>query len=78
MDTATIDNTSVQLIVNIEDASMVNELRRTIRKLKGVTSTRIFTSRSKKTSYQKSREDIEAGRVYTYSSIDDFIKEIEA
>lgn len=31
----------------------------------------------RKSSYERSREDIEAGRVYTYASLDDLIKEVE-
>lgn len=38
----------------------------------------IPSSRPRKSSYERSREDIEAGRVYTYASLDDFIKEMEA
>jgi len=32
----------------------------------------------RKKSYERSREDIAKGRVYTYASLDDFIKEMEA
>ena len=64
-----------QILVNIEDMSMLNDIKRAISKLKGVG--KITVSRRKLSSYERSIRDLDEGRVYKYDSLDDLIKEIE-
>lgn len=66
-----------QILVDIEDMSMLKDIKRAISMLKGVGKitvprrTRIYSS------YELSLRDIDEGRVYEYESLDDLIKEIE-
>ena len=65
-----------QLIVNIEDMSMVKDIKKAISMLKGVG--KITQPRTKRlSSYERSLRDLDEGRVYEYDSLDDLIKEIE-
>ena len=65
-----------QILVNIEDMSLLKDIRKAISLLKGVG--RITVPRSKQlSSYERSLRDLDEGRVYEYDSLDDLIKEIE-
>lgn len=65
-----------QILVDIEDMSMLKDIKKAISMVKGVG--KITTPRSRKlSSYERSLLDIEKGRVYKYDSLDDLIKEIE-
>ena len=68
--------TQGQILVNIEDMSMLKDIRKAISLLKGVG--RITVPRAKRlSSYERSLRDLDEGRVYEYDSLDDLIKEIE-
>lgn len=68
--------TQGQIIVNIDDMSMLKDIRKAIGLLKGVG--KITVPRSKRlSSYERSLRDLDEGRVYDYNSLDDLIKEIE-
>ena len=68
--------TQGQIIVNIDDMSMLKDIKKAISLLKGVG--KITVPRSKRlTSYERSLRDLDEGRVYDYDSLDDLIKEIE-
>lgn len=72
---ATIPNQG-QIIVNIDDMSMMRDIRKAISLLKGVG--KITVPRSKRlSSYERSLRDLDEGRVYEYDSLDDLIKDIE-
>lgn len=65
-----------QILVNIEDMSMLKDIKKAISMLKGVG--RITIPRTKRmSSYERSLRDLDEGRVYEYDSLDDLIKEIE-
>ena len=65
-----------QILDNIEDMSMLKDIKKAISLLKGVG--RITVPRNKRlSSYERSLRDLDEGRVYEYDSLDDLIKEIE-
>ncbi len=65
---------SAQLIVNVEDMSMVKDLKKAIRMLRGVTEVSM-PRRKRLTGYEEAMRDVEEGRVYEAESVDDmFIK----
>lgn len=65
---------SAQLIVNVEDMSMVKDLKKAIRMLRGVTKVSM-PRRKRLTGYEEAMHDVEEGRVYEAESVDDmFIK----
>lgn len=65
---------SAQLIVNVEDMSMVKDLKKAIRMLRGVTKVSM-PRRKRLTGYEEAMRDVEEGRVYEAESVDDmFIK----
>ena len=65
-----------QILVNIEDMSMLKDIKQASSMVRGVT--KISMPRRKRlTGYEQARRDVEQGRVCSYDSLDDFIKEIE-
>ena len=68
--------TEGQILVDIEDMSMLKDIKRAISMLKGVGKITIPRTR-KLSSYERSLRDLDEGRVYKYDSLDDLIKEIE-
>ena len=65
-----------QILVNIEDMSMLIDIKKAISMVKGVG--KITLPRSKRlSSYERSLRDLDEGRVFEYNSLDDLIKEIE-
>ena len=65
-----------QILVNIEDMSLLKDIRKVISMVKGVG--KITVPRSQKlSSYERSIKDLEEGRVYKYNCLDDLIKEID-
>lgn len=63
-----------QLIVTIEDTSVVNDIKRTIKLMRGVS--KISVVKQKKTEVELAREDIKAGRVTKWNSVDDMFNGI--
>ena len=64
-----------QLIVSVENVSMLKDLKKAISMLRGVT--KITIPRRRLSSYERSLRDLDEGRVYKYDSLDNLIKEIE-
>ena len=65
-----------QIIVNIENISMLRDIKKAISMVRGVT--KVTVPRTKRlSSYERSLRDLDEGRVYEYDSLDDLIKEIE-
>ena len=62
-----------QLILNIEDKSILPSLRKILSKLDGVT---ICKQQTRKTELEKAIEDVEVGRVTTYNSKDELFKDL--
>ena len=74
--TVTTIPTQGQILVNIEDMSMLKDIKKAISMVKGVG--KITIPRSKRlSSYERSLRDLDEGRVFEYDSLDDLIKEIE-
>lgn len=57
-----------QITVNIEDVSMLKDIKRAISMIRGVVS---VEKSSTMKSYERSRADVKAGRVVKFESLDD-------
>lgn len=60
-----------QMIVNVESASMLNDLKKAIGMMRGVVKVTV-PRKSRMSSYELSMRDIDEGRVNSYASVDDF------
>lgn len=60
--------TPAQITVNIEDVSMLKEIKRTISMIRGVVS---VEKSSAMKSYERARADVKAGRVTKFDGLDD-------
>ncbi len=65
-----------QILVDIEDMSMLKDIKRAIGLIRGVGKITV-PRRKRMSSYERSMRDLGEGRVYEYDSLDDLIKEIE-
>lgn len=65
-----------QILVNIEDMTMLKDIKKAITMVKGVGKITL-PRRQRMSSYERSLRDLDEGRVYDYDSLDDLIKEIE-
>ena len=65
-----------QILVDIEDMSMLKDIKRAIGMMRGVGKITV-PRRKRMSSYERSLRDLDEGRVYEYDSLDDLIKEIE-
>ncbi len=65
-----------QILVNIEDMSLLKDIKKAISMLKGVGKITL-PRRKRYSAYELSLRDLDEGRVYKYDSLDDLIKEIE-
>jgi hypothetical protein len=65
--------TQGQILVNIEDMSMLKDIKKAISMVKGVGKITI-PRRNKMSNYERSMLDIKEGRVNEYDSVDDFFK----
>ena len=62
------------MIVNVENASMMKDLKKAISMMRGVT--KITVPRRRLTSsYERSLRDLEEGRVYEAKDVDDLFKQ---
>ncbi|MBR7053198.1 MAG: hypothetical protein IKI26_00325 [Prevotella sp.] len=66
-----------QILVNIEDMSMLKDIKRAISMLKGVGKITVPRRRNNLSGYERALRDIDEGRVYEYDRLEDLIKEIE-
>ncbi|MBO5026117.1 MAG: hypothetical protein J6C86_08270 [Bacteroidaceae bacterium] len=65
---------SQQLIVTVEDASIINELKRAIKMMRGVS--KISVRKPKKTEIELAREEAQTGKVTKWENVDDLFNEI--
>jgi len=71
-----------QLTVNIEDVSMLEQIKQAISMLRGVVSVKEKKTKPKEyditktAGFREAMDDIEHGRVTTYDSVDDLFKEL--
>ena len=66
--------TEGQLIVSVEDVSMLKDLKKAISMMRGVTKITI-PRRSRLSSYERSLRDLDEGRVYEAKDVDDLFKQ---
>ena len=72
-------NSQSQLIVTIEDASLVKKISDAVKLIKGVTSVRISKPNAptlQSASYKAGMEDIKNGNVTSYSSSDEMFRDL--
>ncbi len=62
-----------QILVEIEDMSLLQDIKKAIKMLKGVRSVK-SARRKRMTAYEESMLDVKEGRVNEYASVDDFFK----
>ena len=74
--TSQILSHSVVLTVDVENMAIAREIKRALGIMRGVTHVHL-PRRKKLTGYEQARLDVKEGRIYSYDSLDDFIKEIE-
>ena len=65
-----------QLTVSIEDVSMLDQIKQAISMLRGVAS--VTTKSQPKTGMERAVDDIQQGRVYEASSVEDLINQCKA
>ena len=75
MTNVTKNPTKRQILVNIEDMSMLKDIKKAISMVKGVGKITL-PRRRRMSTYERSLNDLEEGRVYEYDSLDDLIKDI--
>ena len=74
--------TEGQILVNIEDMSMLKDIKKAISLLKGVASVKVKRTTKKEyditktAGYREAMNDVKNGRVYHYDSLKDFYKEM--
>lgn len=74
--------TEGQILVNIEDMSMLKDIKKAISLLKGVASVKVKRTTKKEyditktAGYREAMDDVKNGRVYHYDSLKDFYKEM--
>ena len=63
-----------QILVDIEDMSMLKDIKKAISMVKGVGKITI-PRRKRMSSYELSLRDLDEGRVATHASVDDYFKQ---
>lgn len=63
-----------QILVNIEDMSMLKDIKKAISMVKGVGKI-VLPSRKRYSSYERSLRDLKEGRVYEAKDVDDLFKQ---
>ena len=64
-----------QILVNIDDMSMLKDIKKAISMLKGVGKITVPRRRKLYSSYERSLRDLEDGRVYKAKDVDDLFKQ---
>jgi hypothetical protein len=65
-----------QILVDIEDMSMLKDIKRAIGLIRGVGKITV-PRRKRMSSYERSLRDLDEGRVYEYDNLEDLVKEID-
>lgn len=63
-----------QVIINVDNPSILPSLRRILKALDGVTI--VSSKKTKKTGIEEAEDDIKAGRVYKADSVEDMFNQI--
>lgn len=64
-----------QILVNIEDMSMLKDIKKAISLLKGVGKITVPRSRKLYSAYELSLRDLDEGRVYEAKDVDDLFRQ---
>lgn len=72
----TMSATNPQLLVTVEDAALLNKIKNAIKMLNGVGSISVLNP--KKTDIEKAHDDVAAGRVTSWSSVDELFDTVLA
>ena len=75
MDNVAVFPNKGQIIVDIEDMSMLKDIKKAISMLKGVGKVAVSHNKAL-SSYEQSLLDIKEGRVNEYASVDEFFKKM--
>ena len=71
-----------QILVNIEDMSMLKDIKKAISLLKGVASVKVKRATKKEydftktAGYREAMDDVKNGRVTTYDSVEDLFQKL--
>ena len=63
-----------QLIINIEDKSILPHLKKILNAIEGVSIAK--PSKAKKCGLEEALDDVKAGRVHSYESVDEMFKSL--
>lgn len=66
----------IQITLQFENVSVKNRLLKVIELMNGVSVVKPQKTKTKKSGLEEALEDVEAGRVSEYASVDDFFKEM--
>ena len=72
-----------QILVNIEDMSMLKDIKKAISLLKGVASVKVKRATKKEyditktAGYREAMDDVKNGRVTTYDSVEDLFQKLD-
>jgi len=70
---ATVPPQTAQLVINLSDVMVANDVRRLLKRVKGVESIRI----KKKSEVEYSLEEAHAGHVTAWNSVSDYFKQFK-
>ncbi len=76
MDAMTTNFTGHQIVLNVEDQSILPSLKKVLKAIDGVTIVSQRAKPKKKSSVELAMDDIREGRVIKYDSLDDLIKDV--
>ena len=69
-------NRMAEITLHISDLSLLDDIKRAAKMIRGVESVSVKKCPDM-TSYERSRADVEAGRVYSYDSLEELVKELD-
>ena len=75
MATAVAHPVETQILVDVEDASMLKDIKKAISLMRGVTKVSL-PRRKRYSAYELSMRDLKEGRVNSYDSVDDFFQKM--
>lgn len=64
-----------EITLSISDVSLLDDIKQAVKMIRGVDSVTVKKT-PEMTAYERSKADIKAGRVFSYDSLDDLIKEM--
>lgn len=65
-----------ELVVQVNEPTLLSDIRKAIRLIRGVG--KVTTLRKTKTELQKAIDEVEAGKLYSASSVDDLMQQLNS